>query len=160
MTLHQRDEPIRSQKVLNSARGQTCAARFPGICNGNPETTVFAHLNGAAFGKGKGVKAHDILGFHSCSACHAYVDTGHGTKPILSEAELARYVLEAVATTLVRLFRAGLLFVPVDVAKPLHARPAKPRKPQAERKNIPQRADPWPKGRKIPHPIRKEAKNV
>lgn len=35
---------IRSRKVLASAKGQPCAARFPGVCGGNPETTVAPEL--------------------------------------------------------------------------------------------------------------------
>jgi hypothetical protein len=135
---------IRSSKVLNSARGQPCAARFPGICNGNPETTVFAHLNGAAFGKGGAIKAHDVLGFHACAACHAYYDVGHGTRAILDNDTLLECVLGAVCETWVRLIRAGIIFVPEDAPKPFHDKPVKPRKPVEDRRSIPQRENPWP----------------
>ncbi|HCE21893.1 MAG TPA: DUF1364 domain-containing protein, partial [Hyphomonas sp.] len=63
---------MRSKTITQSARGKPCALRLPGICNGNPETTVWAHVNG--FGKGMGVKTHDLLGFPACSACHAAYD--------------------------------------------------------------------------------------
>ena len=33
-----------SKKIRNSARGQDCALRIPGVCNFNPETTVLAHV--------------------------------------------------------------------------------------------------------------------
>jgi hypothetical protein len=132
---------IRSQKVLRSAKGQPCSARFPGICNGNPETTVWAHLNGGAFGKGLGVKAHDVLGFHACFACHSYLDVGHGTRPILSNDTLLECVLSAVCETYVRLIRAGIVIVPQDVAAP---KTIKSRKPRAERKAIPHRKQPIP----------------
>lgn len=56
--------------ITKSARGQDCQIRLEGICNGNPETTVFAHLNGA----GMGTKHIDIFGAYACSACHAVVD--------------------------------------------------------------------------------------
>jgi len=141
---------IRSRKVLNSARDQTCTARFPGICNGNSETTVWAHLNGAAFGKGMGIKAHDVLGFHSCSECHRYLDVGHGTKPILSDAELLRCLIGAVTETWVRLINAGIVIVPQDAPVPTHAKPTPPRKPKEQRAKIAGRADPWPPGRKLP----------
>lgn len=138
------DRPIRSTKVLRSAKGQTCTARFPGICNGDPATTVFAHLNGHAFGKGMGIKAHDILGFHSCDGCHAYYDVGHGTKPILSDAEQLQYVLQGVTETWVRLIRMGIVIVPMDAETSFHGRPTPPRKPKDERAEIAQRVDPWP----------------
>lgn len=147
-----RETPIRSTKVLRSAKGQPCAARFPGICNGNPETTVWAHLNGHAFGKGAAVKAHDILGFHACYSCHTYYDTGHGRKALIDNETLLECVLSAVAETWVRLIRTGIIVVPLDAPKPLHERPTKQRKPVEQRAKITQRADPWPpKGsRKIP----------
>ena len=127
---------IRSSKVLRSAKGQACTARFPRICNNDPATTVWAHLNGHAFGKGAAVKAHDVIGFHACYACHTYYDTGHGTRPILTEAELLRYVLEAVTATYVRLIRMGIVVVPIDVETPHHDKPVKPRKPRSARKAV------------------------
>ena len=39
-------------------------------CNGNPETTVLAHLNGA----GMGLKRPDIHGAWACSDCHDVLD--------------------------------------------------------------------------------------
>lgn len=61
-------------KITESARGQECAVRIPGVCNGNPETVVWAHANGSAAGKGIGMKAPDLLGAYACSACHDEVD--------------------------------------------------------------------------------------
>jgi hypothetical protein len=127
---------IRSRKVLDSARGQPCAARFPGICNGNAETTVWAHLNGAAFGKGTSIKAHDVLGFHACFNCHRYYDIGHGTTPYMADEALLGYVLSAVCETWVRLIRSGIVTIPEDAPKPFAERPTKPRKPKAQRRSV------------------------
>jgi hypothetical protein len=135
---------IRSQKVLRSAKGQPCSARFPGICNGNPETTVWAHLNGGAFGKGLGVKAHDVLGFHACFACHSYLDVGHGTRPILTNDVLLECVLSAVCETYVRLITAGIVIVPLDAERLSADKPTPPRKPKADRAKIPHRKQPIP----------------
>ena len=133
---------IRSRKVLDSAKGQPCSIRLPGICNSNPETTVWAHLNGAAFGKGMSIKAHDVLGFHACSDCHSYYDTGHGTEAWLDDATLLECLLSAVCETWVRLIKAGIVFVPEDT----HRDPKpKPRKPRDQRKPIPARKAEWPK---------------
>lgn len=137
---------IRSGKIRNSARGQPCTARFPGICNGNPETTVWCHLNGRRFGKGMGLKAHDVLGFDGCSSCHAYYDTGHGTKPVLSNDTLLECILGAVCESYVRLIRDGLVTVPQDEPKPPKV---KPRKPREERVKINSRNE-WPQGTSIP----------
>lgn len=134
---------IRSRAVLDSARGAPCAARFPGICNGDQATTVWCHLNGHAFGKGAGIKAHDIAGFAGCSACHAYYDTGHGTKPQISTDTLLECVLSAVLECYVRLIVTGVVSVPQDTVTPASDRPIKPRKPATQRQPIPARKGAW-----------------
>lgn len=151
---------IRSQKVLRSAKGQPCSARFPGICNGNPETTVWAHLNGGAFGKGLGVKAHDVLGFHACFDCHRYLDVGHGTRPILSNDVLLECVLSAVCETYVRLIVAGIVIVPLDAERLSADKPIPPRKPKRQRKAIPHSKQPIPAhvGGLKSRPFQKKAK--
>jgi len=64
--------PIRA-----SARDQDCTLRFPGICNRNPETTVWCHSNRLADGKGMSLKAPDEQGCYGCSDCHAWLDGGY-----------------------------------------------------------------------------------
>lgn len=61
---------IRSTKIRKSARGEACTIRIPGVCNHNPETTVFAHRPGG----GMGLKGHDLFGAYACSACHDAMD--------------------------------------------------------------------------------------
>lgn len=56
------------------ARDRDCQVRLPGICNGNPETTVLAHFRLIGI-SGMGRKPHDFLGSWACSSCHAKVDT-------------------------------------------------------------------------------------
>lgn len=144
---------IRSQVVLDSARAAPCTARFPGICNHDPATSVWCHLNGYRFGKGGAIKSHDILGFHGCSECHRYYDVGHGTRPILTELELLWHVLGAVTETWVRLIQTEAIKVPLDKVKPAHERPVKPRKPADLRAKVPSNPD-----RKIPsRPMRGKA---
>lgn len=135
---------IRSQKILRSAKGQSCAFRFPGICQGGTETTVWAHLNGGRFGKGMGIKAHDVLGGHACFWCHAYLDGGHNTKPQMGQDTYLECILGGVTETLVRLIVSGLVIVPLDAEKPAHQVPVKSRKPVDQRQSIPARKDPWP----------------
>ena len=60
--------------ITKSARGEECQVRLPGICNGDPATTVWAHANGSAAGKGIGMKSLDLLGSYACSACHDEYD--------------------------------------------------------------------------------------
>ena len=63
---------MNEKKIKESARGEECSVRIPRVCNGNPETTVFAHLNGIRFGHGVGRKTK--WGAYACSACHDEVD--------------------------------------------------------------------------------------
>lgn len=93
--------PIRS-----SAKGQPCQVRVPGICNGDPSTTVLAHLNGG----GIGAKHHDIHGAFACSDCHSWLDGGYvqeragrGTRDL--------YHLQAVIRTQCILIEQGLMEV-------------------------------------------------
>ena len=57
-------------KIRKSAKGKECQVRFEGVCNHNPETTVFAHINGGGMGK----KKLDIHGAYACSDCHRVID--------------------------------------------------------------------------------------
>lgn len=61
-------------KIRASARGEDCQIRYPFICNFDPATTVYAHANGSAAGKGVGLKSLDVIGAYSCSACHDVYD--------------------------------------------------------------------------------------
>lgn len=57
-------------KLRESARGQMCLVRIPGICNHDPETVVLAHLNGG----GMGMKHNDLFGAFCCEKCHSEYD--------------------------------------------------------------------------------------
>ena len=58
------------------ARGRICQVRLPCICNGDPATTVLAHVRITGI-SGMGLKAPDLLGAWACSACHEWCDTHH-----------------------------------------------------------------------------------
>lgn len=60
-------------KLTKAARGRDCQVRIPGICNGNPETTVLAHYRMAGT-CGVGCKPNDLQGAWACSACHDEID--------------------------------------------------------------------------------------
>lgn len=135
---------IRSKKVRDSAKGAECSLRLPSICQGGTETTVWAHLNGSAFGKGAGVKAHDIFGFPACLSCHTAYDLHtHG----LPDGEIYRYLLEAVCESYLRLVQRGIVIVPQDIETPLMDRPIKARKPKGERVKIGSAKRVWPSRR-------------
>lgn len=61
-------------KITKSARGMECQVRIIGVCNHNNETTVWAHPNSMAAGKGMRTKAYDALGAYCCSSCHDVID--------------------------------------------------------------------------------------
>lgn len=79
----------RNKRLTASAEGRDCELQVPGVCNGDPATTVWCHLNGLEFGKGTGHKGHDIFGFYGCSSCH---DAYDGRRPAP-----ARYNLDSLA---------------------------------------------------------------
>lgn len=106
MYLH-KSQPVRSQKLRNSARGQECTLRLPGICCGDPATTVLAHL---PFG-GRGIsrKAGDTHAVYSCAACHDHLDGR--TKARISREELYECCLRGLAETHQRMVDEGLISV-------------------------------------------------
>ena len=82
-----------SKAMRNSARGQECLVRIPGICNGNTETVVLAHLGGG----GMATKHSDLFGCFACSSCHSAIDGA--TKTDYSNAELKLMQLQAIIRT-------------------------------------------------------------
>ncbi len=64
----------RMTPIRRAARGQDCTLRIPGVCNGDPETTVLCHSNALADGKGMGLKTPDTAACFGCSSCHDVLD--------------------------------------------------------------------------------------
>lgn len=92
-----------SDKYTKSARGQHCTVRLPGICTGNTETTVFAHLNGAGMGR----KHSSIHGAYCCYECHMALDGHH--KCDIPKDDLHRWHLEGVIRTQQIMLETGVL---------------------------------------------------
>ncbi len=69
----QRPEGRRVSKLTALCKGQPCYVRLPGVCNGNPETTVPAHIRLIGI-SGGGIKAPDIFACPACHACHDAID--------------------------------------------------------------------------------------
>jgi hypothetical protein len=78
--------------------------RLPGICNCNPETTVLAHVRLIGI-SGIGMKAPDILGAWSCSACHDAIDRRTQTDLDTDYLRLAHW--DGVGRTINELVRMG-----------------------------------------------------
>ena len=97
---------FRSNKLLKSARGQSCMVRIPDICNGNNETTVAAHSNQLRHGKGTGIKAHDCFVAWACSDCHKEIDQGK-----MSKQDKQFYWQQGFERTLLAMLQLGILVV-------------------------------------------------
>lgn len=94
-------------KIRKSAQGENCTVRLPNVCNGNPETTVLAHINGVRFGHGVGRKVSDLHGAYCCSNCHDALDGRTHTNFDKDFLKLAH--LEAVIETQIKLIKKGLI---------------------------------------------------
>lgn len=81
----------RNQSLLASAKDKPCA-----FCLVNNGTTVAAHVNSVAMGKGKGIKSPDCLHARACQACHDLYD---GRVPGWSKAErIERFAMAFMRT--------------------------------------------------------------
>ena len=89
------------------ARGQDCQVRLPGICNGNPETTVLAHLRLAGL-TGMGMKGPDLLGAWCCSACHDEAD--RRSRKLEIEYVHAAF-MEGIMRTIAALLKLGVVVI-------------------------------------------------
>ena len=105
---------MKSKPIRDSARGQRCTMQIVGVCNGNPETTILAHLPDESHGMAK--KADDISSCYACSACH---DATDGVKSADVSADdwhefqnhKEWYMRRAMVRTWRKLFEQGLLTI-------------------------------------------------
>ena len=93
-------------RITKAARGRDCMVRIPGVCNGNPETTVLAHYRLAGT-CGAGVKPNDLQGAWACSACHDQIDGR--SEAVYTQDERRLYHAEGVFRTIDILIREGIL---------------------------------------------------
>lgn len=93
----------KNKKITDSARGEDCQVRIPGICNFNPETTIAAHMNGG----GIGTKQNDLFIAYCCSDCHSVID-GH-TASMYTQCEVGLWHYEGIFRTQQLLLEKGLI---------------------------------------------------
>lgn len=100
-------------KITDSARGEDCLIRMPGICNFTRETVIWAHANGSAAGKGIGMKSHDLLGSYACSACHDAYDRRRfqHARALFSREQVELMFWEGHARSLLRLIEKGIVVI-------------------------------------------------
>lgn len=102
-----KNKPIRSKKLRDSARGEQCTLRIPGVCCGDPETVVLCHLPYG--GRGMGTKCPDTHAAYGCHACHDAID-GRDGYLVLPEERL-ECCLRGLAETQQRMVEKGLIEV-------------------------------------------------
>ena len=91
--------------LRKAARGRECQVRIPGVCNGNSETTVLAHIRIAGL-CGTGIKPPDLIAAIACSSCHDEIDR----RTRLVDAEYAKEcALEGMARTQVIWVKEGFV---------------------------------------------------
>lgn len=128
---------IISSKLRQSARGRECTFRIPGICNGDPETTVLCHAPSGT--GGMGTKGHDFLAAFGCSACHEALDR----KQIIPDFNSSYYWLQGIMETWTVWALEGLIEVPSFNA----SEPEKVKRKPGRKANLPKRK--IPNGRKL-----------
>ena len=79
------------------ARNQECQIRIFGVCNGNPETTVWAHFSLCGV-SGMGLKSPDICGALACSSCHDVIDGR--AKSDLTRVQIESHMLHGLVRSL------------------------------------------------------------
>jgi hypothetical protein len=94
--------------LTKAAKGQECTAQIYPYCNGNSETTVFAHA--PCEDKGMGIKGPDFWGCDACSACHDVLDRRKYTN--ITNVELREIFTRAIYRTIKRRIEQGLIKVP------------------------------------------------
>lgn len=105
LSLAQQDVGVSMANLRKAARGRECQVRIPGVCNGNPETTVLAHIRIAGL-CGTGIKPPDLIAAIACSSCHDEIDR----RTRLVDAEYAKEcALEGMARTQVIWMKEGLI---------------------------------------------------
>jgi hypothetical protein len=67
-------KPAKVKAVRDAARDKSCKLRIPGVCRGDPATTVGNHMR--FFGiAGAAQKPDDIFILDGCDRCHAILDS-------------------------------------------------------------------------------------
>ena len=70
---------------------------LPGVCNGDPATTVLAHIR-RPWNSGAGMKPPDSEAVYACSACHDVID-GRVRRNGISATVIDSYLLDALLKT-------------------------------------------------------------
>ncbi|HAW8060225.1 TPA: DUF1364 family protein [Escherichia coli] len=86
-------------------KAKVCQVRIPGVCNGNPETSVLAHIRLTGL-CGTGTKPPDLIATIACSACHDEIDR---RTHFVDAAYAKECALEGMARTQVIWLKEGVI---------------------------------------------------
>jgi hypothetical protein len=92
-------------KIAESADGESCLVRIPGVCRDRRDTTCLGHLPGA----GMALKKYDFLAAYVCQDCHDVLDGRQSTQFTKEELSLMHY--EGVFRTMEVVYNKGLLII-------------------------------------------------
>ena len=87
------------------AKDKPCQFRVPGICNHDPATSVWAHVNRGGI-SGIGQKAPSICGGVACSDCHDWID-GRSNRASMSTDPRDSMILEGVLRSQALVWKAA-----------------------------------------------------
>ena len=97
------------QRIRDSANGEDCHVRLPGLCNKRTDTTVWAHMPGLDGDRGMGLKALDLCGAYACCACHDAIDSRAPPPAGMFYTEVMLAFFHGHMRSLVTLARKGLV---------------------------------------------------
>lgn len=100
---------MKTTAIRQSARGEDCDVRIPGICSFDPATVIWSHFRGLAGGKGFAIKSVDEAGAYCCTRCDAVYDGQAPRPPGMSKADIDLMWLQGHIRSLVKLKRKGLI---------------------------------------------------
>ena len=95
--------------IRESARGEECQVRIPGVCRGGTDHTIWSHAATGAGGKGLSLKALDLCGAYCCTACDAVFDGQAKLPPGINRADVMCDWLHGHLRSLVILRQKGLV---------------------------------------------------
>lgn len=108
MTPIPKQSPIRSKAIRNAAQGEKCTVEIITVCNGDPDTTVLAHLPDESHGISR--KSDDLSACFACSGCHRVID-GVDSWPGHEDKIEDWYLRRALVRTWRRLIALGVVEV-------------------------------------------------
>ena len=96
-------------KFTESAKDQMCTFQIPGVCNGDPDTSVLCHLpDGSGTGHMAGKGDDYLCGAIGCSSCHDVID-GRVPMPDHFDGDVYYFYYKARLRTLTRWKLMGLV---------------------------------------------------